>query len=480
MYAVLLTGMTSKMQALPSPAFTSLAFIGSTPLTILSTTRSRATHQTLTKRIHPARQYNARQSRPRNARISPTTSALPALSTPVTQALTAATAASTPFAIWTVLLAAATLGITSQKYRWGRTLTPPLVSTISTLLLSNLGLLPTQHAIYTTVMKTFIPLAIPLILFGADLRRVFKQTGRLLPVFITGAFATCVGTLVAWCTVPIKRSAGPQAWKIAAALTARHIGGAVNYVAVVDATAAPADLVTAALTADNVVVAVYFILLLVLARQVNQPAADRDRPPGLRDPSPLQQSSASDSPSDSEESSGQFSLPEAAIAISISAAMCSVAAFVTGLLPINPGIIPIVTAIAVTVATTASQKLQRYRHAASAIGIFFMQVFFAVSGAGGSFKAVITKAPLLFAFSIVQLMIHLLVLLFFSRLARFHRAEVLIASNANVGGPSTAAAMATSKGWDRLVAPALLVGVFGYSVATLLSLALGYGVLRLL
>ncbi len=39
-----------------------------------------------------------------------------------------------------------------------------------------------------------------------------------------------------------------------------------------------------------------------------------------------------------------------------------------------------------------------------------------------------------------------------------------LASNANIGGPTTATAMAGAKGWNSLMAPAILVGVFGYVV----------------
>jgi uncharacterized membrane protein len=44
--------------------------------------------------------------------------------------------------------------------------------------------------------------------------------------------------------------------------------------------------------------------------------------------------------------------------------------------------------------------------------------------------------------------------------------EIVLASNANVGGPTTAAAMASNKRWKDLVFPALLTGVFGYVIAT--------------
>ena len=52
-----------------------------------------------------------------------------------------------------------------------------------------------------------------------------------------------------------------------------------------------------------------------------------------------------------------------------------------------------------------------------------------------------------------------------------------MASNANVGGPTTAAAMAGSKQWKSLVLPGILVGILGYASATFIALMLGRGVL---
>ena len=58
-------------------------------------------------------------------------------------------------------------------------------------------------------------------------------------------------------------------------------------------------------------------------------------------------------------------------------------------------------------------------------------------------------------------------------LARFFRTPLLlIASNANIGGPATASALAFGNSWPSLVTPALLVGNLGYALATPLSLLL--------
>ena len=51
--------------------------------------------------------------------------------------------------------------------------------------------------------------------------------------------------------------------------------------------------------------------------------------------------------------------------------------------------------------------------------------------------------------------------------------EKHLASNTNVGGPTTAAAMAQVKNWKGLVLPVLLVGILGDATATAIALVLG-------
>ena len=49
----------------------------------------------------------------------------------------------------------------------------------------------------------------------------------------------------------------------------------------------------------------------------------------------------------------------------------------------------------------------------------------------------------------------------------------ILASNANIGGPTTAAGMAISQGWSKLVGPIMLVGTFGYVIGTYLGVMVG-------
>ena len=59
------------------------------------------------------------------------------------------------------------------------------------------------------------------------------------------------------------------------------------------------------------------------------------------------------------------------------------------------------------------------------------------------------------------------------KIFKFNLEEILCASNANIGGPTTSAAMAVSKGWTKLVGPCLIVGTIGYVIGTYAGLIVG-------
>ena len=68
----------------------------------------------------------------------------------------------------------------------------------------------------------------------------------------------------------------------------------------------------------------------------------------------------------------------------------------------------------------------------------------------------LATSPQLFAHSFVALALHTALVLAGGRLLGLPLREVLLASNANVGGPGTAVGMASSKGWRSLMVPAVL------------------------
>lgn len=97
----------------------------------------------------------------------------------------------------------------------------------------------------------------------------------------------------------------------------------------------------------------------------------------------------------------------------------------------------------------------------------------------GHIPTVIKVAPMLLVHTLIQIVIHFGFTHFVGRTMKFSIQEIALASNANVGGPTTAAAMAMNKNWKALILPGLLTGVVGLAIATQIGLLVYKVLLRL-
>ena len=127
-----------------------------------------------------------------------------------------------------------------------------------------------------------------------------------------------------------------------------------------------------------------------------------------------------------------------------------------------------ITTLSVMVATFAEKKVKKLS-GSQEIGTYLIYLFLFVIGVPANIYTVITKSPMLLVLTTIMVCTNMLFCFIGAKLLKFNLEDAIIASNANIGGPTTAAGMAISQGWTALVGPAMLIGTFGYVVGNYLG-----------
>ena len=378
------------------------------------------------------------------------------------------------FNIFAVLATAGAAGHALGPTRVGRALSGPVCAMAITFALTSTGVLPPASPLVGNAQLMAVQLATPLLLLSADLRAIGRRAGRLLPSFLLGTIGTTLGALCGarLFGAPLVAAFGVDGMRACAALAAKNIGGGLNFVAVAAALRLSPGAFAAALAVDNVMALVYFPLCSWLGRQASDPCGDGDDGCVMPDGTVVGEST-------DDENADRVGLQSRALAIALVIAAASKA--LAGRL--CPGFdLPLSTVLTVCAATLAPRVLGPLSGLGTDLGTTCLFFFFATAGwTGGALgKALLAGGPPLLGFLTTLYAVHLALVLVVGRAVRSRLGasgdsfvalpQLLVSSNANIGGPATASALANGNGWPSLVAPALLVGNMGYAIATPLAL----------
>lgn len=113
----------------------------------------------------------------------------------------------------------------------------------------------------------------------------------------------------------------------------------------------------------------------------------------------------------------------------------------------------------------------RNLNGAEVLSYFAMHIFFIQLGAASELSQVLKAGVPIFSLMIIVIAIHVIVSYGVAWLLKIDLAIVTIASQAAIGGPGSALAISLAMKWGKLVAPGVIVGIFGYALGTYLGVA---------
>ncbi len=373
------------------------------------------------------------------------------------------------FSIFALLMIAVVLGILAEHKRWFGIIPGVMITILVAAVFTSLKILPSGSdsdlsvPVYDFAFTYLIPLSIPLLLFNVHLKRVFKESGRLMIIFLIGAVAVAFGALLSGWLLDL----GDETYKLAGVYTATYTGGSVNFMAVADTfDFLKSPLFAASIVVDNVFTILFIMFLFVLPRlkflKKYYPEADRK---------------------DDE-------FPEEVIAgselliVTLAKALCISAIIVAlGMLiapPLEEALqtdlsldVLLITIFVLVAANVFPGYLKQLELVAFQFGMFLLYFFLAVIGATCDVGALLSASPQVLSFAVITLFVHLGLTLLFGKILKFSLEDIAIASGANVGGVSIAAPMAATFRMKKAVTPAILIGIMGYVVGTFLGIGIG-------
>ncbi|TWT25240.1 DUF819 domain-containing protein [Planomicrobium sp. CPCC 101110] len=388
--------------------------------------------------------------------------------------------------LWGIIVIVAAMSIVlEQKYSWAGKVSGAIIALVSAIILSNTGIIPTASPVYDAVWSFIIPLAIPLLLFHVNFKRIWQESGRMLLIFLISSVGTIAGTIISFF---ILKDHIPFLDRIGAMMSASYVGGGVNFAAMTAKFDAPEDMVSAAIVADNLMMATFFVILMAIPTL----SFFRNRFPHPHVLQVEKESETAGGKTNAESFWKRQDISLKDIALSIGTAFFlviisfKIAGFFAELIPSGDGVsfgwnllnglFGDNYLILTTLTFMALAFFPRYFdsiNGSQEIGTFLIYLFFVVIGITASIPLIIQNAPLLLVFVAIIVTFNLLLSLTAGKLFKYDLEEILLVTNANIGGPTTAAAMAIAKGWKELIGPILVVGTIGYIIGNYIGTTLG-------
>ena len=339
-------------------------------------------------------------------------------------------------------------------------------------ILSNTGLVPAASPVYDAVLGPVTSVSIAWLLLSVDLRDLKKAGPRMTGAFVVAVIGTMLGAFVA--AILYQERFADDTWRIAGALTGTYSGGSVNFVSVGRELGLTGALFAGLNAADAVMTGIWLGACLMLPMWLGRFYAPVR--PGTVPVVETDEAEDVGAPPDERTAHHPYFVREGLSAIGIAnlfaAGLILVFAseWLGAAIPNIPGIVWLTTLALIL----GHSRFYREAPGAMQLGSIGLHFFFVLIGIMSRFSEIAAVGSEVFFFTLIVVAIHGVFVFGVGRLLRLDIGTVAVASQAAVGGPSSALAVAISREWRHLVLPGVVMGLFGYAVGTYLGLGVGY------
>lgn len=348
-----------------------------------------------------------------------------------------------------------------ERYPLLRKVSSAVICTLLGILLANVGVIPRGSEFMDSLSRYAIPYAIVLFVLSTRFADLKKAGPRMVFGFGLAGVGTFVGAVTA--SLLFAGMLGPETWKLGGTFAGAFFGGGLNFAAVGQGLEMTPSLFAGAFVVDNLSTVPWMLGQVALASAFGAAFLRRSGPPETAGSGPAMDSDALRKTW----TEAKLSVSHLAVLAALPLLALTAAHRLGTLVPGVPEVLWLTTIALILGQIPAVARLR----GSAMLSYFALHVFFLVIGAASDVREVISAGPWLFLYMILIILIHAAVVYGVGWLARFDLATVTLASQAAVGGPGSALALGMALRWKERIAPAVIVGIFGYGLGNYLGFA---------
>jgi uncharacterized membrane protein len=347
-----------------------------------------------------------------------------------------------------------------NQFEFVKKITSAGLCTILGIAVANLGILPHTSNVHEGVYDYGVPFAVVLVILSSRMSDLRRAGRRFVTCFALASAGTFIGAFVS--SLLFYPWIGSEVSKLAGMFTGTFIGGGMNFAAVGQGLDISPGLFAGATVVDNLSTVPWMLVQLTLAVRLAcfyPKTAFTKTGDGDLEEDPRKYWTSTN-----------VNITELALLAALPLGALWASNRLSFLFPDVPEVLWL-TSLALIV---AQMRFARKLRGAAVLAYFSLHLFFIVIGTNSDVSEVAKAGLPIILYMVLIMAIHALVVYGGGWLLRMDLPSLTIASQAAIGGPDSALAIAMAMKWGRLVTPGIIVGIFGYALGNYLGFACAF------